>query len=281
MNDDDTDPKTRGPKNKGPELNLRTFIERLESVKENPVREAVVHNPVPGSAATEYRKREQIKSMDTPVIWNQEELYNKKVIFTGMRQREVINAFREVRIRLLQKSKTDNMVALVSSLTPGGGNSFVAFNLAATFALDRQKTALYVDCNPYHSCAEQFTIEPVEYGLTQYLHDYTIPLKRIIYPSGLERLRVIPSGSGSDSAAEFFNSRRMEVFISEIKNRYPDRFIVLDAPSVQGSTEARILAQYCDHALLVVPFGKTTQDDILSGIDAVGQDKFSGLIFNH
>ena len=281
MNDDDQSsktggPKTTGPKSKVPELNLRTFIERLEAVKENPAREAVVT-----SAAPEERKRQHIKSMATPVIWNQEDLYSKKVIFTGMRQRELINAFREVRIRLLQKSKTDNMVALVAALTPGGGNSFVAFNLAATFALDRQKTALYVDCNPYNSCAGQFTIEPVEYGLTQYLHDYTIPLKRIIYPSGLERLRVIPSGSGSDSAAEFFNSKRMEVFITEIKHRYPDRFIVLDAPSVQGSTEARILAQYCDHALLVVPFGKTTQEDILSGIDAVGQDKFSGLIFNH
>jgi len=276
MNDDD-----RGAKNKGPELNLRTFIERLESVKDSPYREVETEKPAPHSAASEHRKRDQIKSMATPVIWSQEELYNKKVIFTGMRQREVINAFREVRIRLLQKSKTDNMVALVSSLTPGGGNSFVAFNLAATFALDRQKTALYVDCNPYHSCAEQFTIAPVEYGLTQYLHDYTIPLKRIIYPSGLERLRVIPSGSGSDSAAEFFNSKRMEVFIAEVKHRYPDRFIVLDAPSVRGSTEARILAQYCDHALLVVPFGKTTQEDILSGVDAVGQEKFSGLIFNH
>jgi len=271
MSDDD-----QGPKKKGPELNLRTFIERLDSVKEAPIRESGATN-----GPAESRKADQIKGMKTPVIWSQDELYSKKVIFTGMRQREVINAFREVRIRLLQKSKTDNVVAMVSSLTPAGGNSFVAFNLAATFALDRHKTALYVDCNPYNSCAEQFTVEPVEYGLTQYLHDYAIPLKRIIYPSGLERLRVIPSGVGSDSAAELYNSKRMEMFIDEVKNRYPDRFIVLDAPSVRDSTEARILAQYCDHALLVVPFGKTAQDDILSGIDAVGHDTFSGLIFNH
>lgn len=232
------------------------------------------------SAVSEHRKREQIKSMATPVIWNRDELYEKKVIFTGMRQRELLNAFREVRIRILQKSKTDNVVALVSSLKEGGGGSFVAFNLAATFALDRHKTALYVDCNPYNSCAEQYMVEPVEEGLTQYLNDYTIPLKRIIYPSGVERLRVIPSGSANDSAAEFFNSKRMEVLIAEIKSRYPDRFIVLDAPPVVSSTEARILSQYCDHALLVVPFGKTTQPDVLAGVDAVGKDKFLGLIFN-
>ncbi len=264
------------PKDRNSELNLRTFIERLETVKEERPQDPLIK-----SAVSEHRKREQIKSMATPVIWTQDELYEKKVIFTGMRQRELLNAFREVRIRILQKSKTDNVVVLISSLAEGGGGTFNAFNLAATFALDRHKTALYVDCNPYNSSAEQYTVTPVEAGLTQYLHDYTVPLKHIIYPSGVERLRVIPSGAGSDSAAEFFNSKRMEVLISEIKTRYPDRFIVLDAPSVQSTTEARILSQYCDHALLVVPFGKSTQSDILAGIDSVGRDKFSGLIFNH
>lgn len=205
----------------------------------------------------------------------------KKVVFVGMRQRELLNAFREVRIKLLQKSKSDNIVVLVASVSSEGGSSFFGFNLAATFALDPQKTALYVDCNPYASAAERYIVTPVELGLTQYLSDFSIPLKRIIYPSGVERLRVIPSGGSSESAAEFFNSKRMEVLVQEIKNRYPDRFIVLDAPSIQQTTEARILAQYCDHALLVVPYGKAVTDEVLAAIDAVGKEKFAGLVFNN
>ena len=118
-------------------------------------------------------------------------------------------------------------------------------------------------------------------GLTHYLTDFSVQLKRIIYPSGVERLRVIPSGGSSESAVEFFNSKRMEVLVQEIRNRYPDRFIVLDAPAIQQSTEARILAQYCDHAVLVVPFGKAVTDEVLAGIDAVGKEKFAGLVFNH
>jgi Mrp family chromosome partitioning ATPase len=73
----------------------------------------------------------------------------------------------------------------------------------------------------------------------------------------------------------------MEVFVAEIKSRYPDRFIVLDAPSVQHSTEARILARYCDHALLLVPFGKAVTDEVLAAVDAVGKEKFAGLVFNN
>lgn len=233
------------------------------------------------TAVLEHRKREKIKNMELPSLWTQDELYEKKVVFTGMRQRELLNAFREVRIRLLERSKSDNMVVLVSSVSTHGGSSFVGFNLAATFALDQHKTALYVDCNPYSSAAEKYITENVEAGLTQYLTDYTVPLKNIIYPSGIERLRVIPSGGSSESAAEFFNSKRMEVFVAEIKSRYPDRFIVLDAPSVQQSTEARILAKYCDHALLVVPYGSAVTDEVLAAVDAVGKDRFAGLVFNN
>lgn len=233
------------------------------------------------TAVLEHRKREKIKNMELPCLWTQDELYEKKVIFTGMRQRELLNAFREVRIRLLERSKSDNMVVLVSSVSKHGGSSFVGFNLAATFALDQHKTALYVDCNPYSSAAEKYTTQDVDEGLTQYLTDYTVPLKNIIYPSGIERLRVIPSGGSSESAAEFFNSKRMEVFVAEIKSRYPDRFIVLDAPSVQQSTEARILAKYCDHALLVVPYGAAVTDEVLAAVDAVGKDRFAGLVFNN
>lgn len=233
------------------------------------------------TAVSEHRKREQIKNMSAPVLWTNDELYEKKVVFVGMRQRELLNSFREIRIRLLQKSKTDNIVVLVSSVSESGGSSFFSFNLAATFALDQHKTALYIDCNPYSPSAERYSINAMEQGLVHYLTDYSVSLKSIIYPSGIERLRIIPAGGSTDSAAELFNSKRMSGLISEIKNRYPDRFIVLDAPSIQTSTESRILAQYCDHALLVVPFGKANSDEVLSGIDAVGKERFAGLVFNH
>ncbi|HEY6529249.1 MAG TPA: CpsD/CapB family tyrosine-protein kinase [Cellvibrionaceae bacterium] len=231
-------------------------------------------------ALDDNRRRRAIKNMALPIMWTQEDLYEKKILFTGMRQRRFLNAFREIRIRLLQKCKQDNVVLLVSSVVPRGGSSFFAFNLAATFALDQHKTALYVDCNPYSASSERYCATPVEQGLIHYLTDYTVPIENIIYPSGIERLRVIPSGGTSESAAEFFNSKRMEVLVSEIKARYSDRFIVLDAPAIQQSTEARILAQYCDFSMLVVPFGKVVTDEVLSAIDALGKEHFAGLVFN-
>jgi protein-tyrosine kinase len=231
------------------------------------------------SAVMEHKKHEQIKNIPIPTLWTHEELYEKKVIFAGMRQRNLLNAFREVRIGLLQKSKTDNMVVLVSSVAGSGSSSAFSLNLAATFALDQYKTALYVDCNPYQYESNKYIAGEVSNGLTQYLSDYGVTLEDIIYPSGIERLRIIPSGQGSESAAEIFNSKKMHAFVSEIKARYPDRFIVLDAPAIQQSTEARILSKYCDYTLLVVPFGKAVTDEVLAAVDVIGKEKFAGLVF--
>lgn len=256
------------------EKNLSQLIEDVDALVE-------ASDHLVKSAVLEHRKREKIKNMEMPQLWTQDELYEKKIVFTGMRQRDVLNAFREVRIKLLARHHSDNMVVLVSSVAIGVPSSYFSFNLAATFALDQHKTALFVDCNPYNSDVDKYITADIEAGLSSYLTDYTVPLKNIIYPSGVERLRVIPSGGASESAAEFFNSKRMEVLVAEIKSRYPDRFIVLDAPSIQQSTEARILAKYCDHALLVVPFGKVVTDEVLSAVDAVGKEKFAGLVFNH
>ncbi|UTA47376.1 hypothetical protein L1F30_14580 [Simiduia sp. 21SJ11W-1] len=264
-----------------PQVNAPRALTRneLPSEASKMLKEANIATTQPG--AVKRIASSNIKDMAPAPLWNQDELHERKVVYVGMRQRDVLNAFREVRIRLLQKNTSDNIVVLVSSLKAAGGGSFFAFNLAATFALDPKKTALYVDCNPYDSSAERYVNGVINFGLSQYLTDDEITLEQIIYPSGVERVRVIPTAGSNESAAELFNSDRMKTFIQEIKARYPDRFIILDAPSVESSTEARILAQHCDMALLLVPFGRATQDEVLSGIDAVGSKRFAGLVFNH
>src|SRR5690606_15919218 len=114
---------------------------------------------------------DQLKQLSTGRLWNQDELYARKVIFAGMKQRSVLNAYRELRIKLLEKSKTDNIVLLVSSVSEDQDSSNFSYNLAATFALDQKKTALYVDCNPYSRSALKYITSEIDQGLTNYLID--------------------------------------------------------------------------------------------------------------
>src|SRR6187402_2321551 len=68
------------------------------------------------TAVKDHQNQGKIKNMALPLLWTQDEFYDKKIIFSGMRQRELLNAYREVRIRLLERSQTDNMVVIVSSV---------------------------------------------------------------------------------------------------------------------------------------------------------------------
>lgn len=222
-----------------------------------------------------------ISAMTEVSLMSQEDLSALKIIYPGMQQRELLSAFRSLRTKLIEKGGGENTVVLVSSLSAGGGASFVAMNIAASFALDEKKTAVYVDCNFDNSLANMLLNDNRDYGLMDYLENPELEPKDIIYSAGINRVRVIPPGKGGETSLEYMASERMQHLIRELKHRYTDRFVILDVPPVADSSLARILSHVADLAILVVPFGKVSSGQVLSGIDAVGEEKFAGLVFNH
>ncbi|MEM8497272.1 MAG: CpsD/CapB family tyrosine-protein kinase [Pseudomonadota bacterium] len=220
------------------------------------------------------KKMAEIRSLD------QNDLQRQKIIYAGTTDRALLDAFRSLRTRLVQQSKGKNFVVLVSSAARRGGGSFVSLNLAAAFALDSSKTSLIVDCNILDPHLDSMLSIPPDYGLTDYLLKPDISMDDIIYSSGIPRLRIIPAGARSELGAELFSSGRMANLVRGLQERYEDRFIILDAPSIDANAEIRILSEHCDQSLLVVPYGRVTQAQILGGIEVLGVDKFSGVIFN-
>ncbi|MDO7640346.1 MAG: hypothetical protein MUQ76_00180, partial [Reinekea forsetii] len=101
----------------------------------------------------------------------------------------------------------------------------------------------------------------------------------IIYPSGIERVNVIPVGHSPSAAVELFSSHAMQNLIYELKNRYRDRVIVINAPPVLASSEARVLARYCDQCVLMVPYGQADMATIEDAITALGSTNLSGLVY--
>lgn len=237
--------------------------------------------PTDAEKPTPRSKKHNISEMSEFSLKNQNELVARKIIYPGMRQRDVLSAFRDIRTKLLSAQSGNNFCLMVSSLSEGGGSGFVSVNTAASFAIDETKTAVYVDCNAEEAYANRLLSDDADYGLMDYLVTPSLGIEDIIYSSGIPRLRVIPAGKARDSSVESLASSRMVAFIKELKNRYPDRFIILDVPPVSYSSIARILAPMVDLALLVVPFGKVTSDQVMSGVDAVGKERFAGLIFNN
>lgn len=223
----------------------------------------------------------QIRHMSELPPLSPNELDDRRIIHAATPNREALNTFRELRTQLLQRGGKENFVVLVTSVSEGGGASFVALNLAAAFALDNAKTALLVDCNFYAPAVEKLLFVQHEYGLTDYLDSETIDADEIIYASGIPRLRIIPVGHQLTTGTEYYSSARMEHFVADVRTRYADRYVVIDAPPVGIYPDSRILADLCDFVLLVVPYGKVTQEQVQAAVDALPEQKLLGIVFNN
>ncbi len=225
-------------------------------------------------------KNHQIGDMTEVDRFTKNELNHLKVIDHGMANKSALNHFRELRTKILAKVNRKNFCCLVSSVSTGGGASFVSANLAAAFSLDQTKSSLLIDCNLDDPSVNRLLPGDAELGLTDYLTNPDIQVSDIVHASGVPRLRVIPLGSHLESAAEHFASERMKKFVQEIRLRYPDRFIFIDAPQI-STAESRILAELTDFSVLVIPYGKVTKQMIHEAADVVGEEKMMGMIFNN
>lgn len=228
------------------------------------------------------RAENALSLLDEPRLLSARELEERSLIHRNDTVREQADAFRELRTRLLALGGDRNFVTLVAPISHGCGGSFVARNLAAAFAFDDTKTALLVDCDALHpSQHSALRVDANNGGLMDYLDDATLDVARILYHSGIPRLRLIPSGGQRETTGESFSSFRMRALVDSLRSRYPDRYLILDSPSVLGSPDARILSELADMVVLVAGYGKVTPENVEKAVASFPADKVAGVVFNH
>lgn len=220
--------------------------------------------------------------LDEPKALTTRELEDRRVIHRNDSVREQADAFRELRTRLLAAGGERNFVTLVAPISHGCGGSFVARNLAAAFAFDDTKTSLLIDCDVLHpSQHSALRVDTSSGGLMDYLEDSSLDVAKVLYRTGVPRLRLIPSGRQRETTGESFSSFRMRAMIDSVRSRYPDRYLILDSPSVLGSPDARILSELADMVVLVAGYGLVTPEKIEAALASFPPEKIAGVVFNH
>ena len=250
----------------------RSTTKRNPGCEQNPNSHDLVNRFIAGEMVLTKEERKR--------LWKPENMLQKGVIYQGMEKLEVLNAYRELRTKLLRKSGGSSAIILVTS---SGGktdhSSDVAFNLATSFAMDTSKSSIYVDCDPYTQDRQDLAIRDFRFGLTDHLRDSNISLADATYPSGVEHLKIIPTGGHTDTAAEFFNHPRLGGIFNEIKYSLPHVFIFIQTPPVLHYSEASILADIADMVVMVVPSKQTTHQHINESIELLGKEKVAGIVF--
>jgi exopolysaccharide/PEP-CTERM locus tyrosine autokinase len=170
-------------------------------------------------------------------------------------------------------------VIMVTSSVSNEGKSITSVNLAITLAQEFDHTVLLVDADLRKpSLQEYLGMKPAK-GLSDYLNGEAA-LSELLIKTGIGRLILLPAGTPLRNPVELFSSQKMRDFIVEIKNRYPDRFIIIDTPPLLPFAETRSLGALVDGVLFVIREGQVTPENIQESLNTLDSSKLIGAVYN-
>jgi protein-tyrosine kinase len=192
-----------------------------------------------------------------------------------------MESYRVLRTQILQqiREKKGGNTIMVTSALPGEGKTLTAINLSMTFAKEYNQTVLLVDCDLRKQNIQKYLGFKSDKGLVDYL-TYSTPLSDIILWPGIEKFTVISGKRTDRESTEILGSVQMRELVTQMKNRYDNRYIIFDVPPLLGGADAMAFIPSVDWVLLVVQAGTTSLHNIKRAIDLVPREKLLGIVLN-
>lgn len=217
-------------------------------------------------------------------------MFKKKKNTLGNSQRSLVayadpkspisEQYRTIRTNI-EFSSVDHEVKtlMVTSPGPAEGKSTTAANLAVVFA-QQAKKVLLVDADLRKPTVHYTFNQNNTHGLTSVLSKQKSLLDAVNL-TDQPYLSILTSGPIPPNPAELLGSKAMEQFLEQAKEEYD--VVLFDTPPVLAVTDAQILANRCDGALLVVYSGKTELEEATKAKDLLvaAKGKLLGTVLNH
>lgn len=167
-------------------------------------------------------------------------------------------SFRLIRSRLsAQTNGSSVQTLLVASISPGGGATTVASNLAQAMALNELRVLL-VDANFYRPGLRSIYANIPETGLTDLVEGKVTLEKTIVQSQHQPRLYIMGPGTAPATlAAQMIEGRPFKDVMAQLKNSYD--FIIFDAAPLSLVSDSIALASKVDGVVGVVRAGLITR----------------------
>lgn len=178
-----------------------------------------------------------------------------KIIVVNEGNRNIINeAFRVLRSNMdFMASKDNNQhVFVLTSFNPGSGKSFLAINIAISFAIKKKKI-LVIDGDLRHRTVSSYVDSPNK-GLSDYLNNQIEDWKEIIVSyKGYTNLHILPIGTVPPNPTELLEDNKLSMLIEALRPEYD--YIFIDCPPVDIVADAQIIEKWADRTIFVVRSG--------------------------
>ena len=211
---------------------------------------------------------------------------NGHISLNGERK-QINEEYREIKRKLLAnafgslaKTLHNPNIIMVTSSRPSEGKTFTATNLAMSIASEQDKTVLLVDADVLKPNVLNTLGLERRKGLMEYLTGDVEDISDVLYPTNIDKLKIIPAGKSHQLSTELLASQKMHETVDEFANRYPDRIVIFDTPPLIGINESAILANFAGQAVVVVEEGKAKIGDIKMSVERLNPDMAIGFVVN-
>jgi len=202
-------------------------------------------------------------------------------------RRQINEEYREIKRKLLAnafgplaKTLHNSNIIMVSSSRPSEGKTFTATNLAMSIAAEQDKTVLLVDADVLKPNVLNTLGLERRKGLMEYLTGEVEDISDVLYPTNIDKLKIIPAGKSHHLSTEMLASQKMHETVDEFANRYPDRIVIFDTPPLIGINESAVLANFAGQAVVVVEEGRAKLADIKLAVERLNPNMAIGFVVN-
>jgi capsular exopolysaccharide synthesis family protein len=186
--------------------------------------------------------------------------------------------FRSLRTRVLHAGERKKLQTFViTSAGVGEGKTLTTLNLAWLLAQTDGVRALLIDSDLRQPCATDYLGIDSRVGLSEVLAGEAKLEETIIRlePAGLH---LLPGGAARDDCAELLSGPTFGHILSECRRMFD--YVIIDAPPMGIFTDANVLINRADGALLVVRAGKTRYSVIERLLETLPHERMLGVVLN-
>lgn len=186
--------------------------------------------------------------------------------------------YRSLRTHVLHKSQKQKLQSIVvASAGPSEGKSVTALNLSWLLAQTDGVKALIIDSDLRMPSLTDYLGIETEKGLSEILAGKSSLKESIIKlePAGLH---LLPGGAARSDVAELISGPKFKEILREAREMFD--YVIIDAPPLGIFTDATVLINHADGALLVVRANRTRYADVDRTLETLPRERMLGVILN-
>ena len=186
--------------------------------------------------------------------------------------------YRSLRTHILHKSQRQKLQSIViASVNASEGKSVTALNFSWLLAQTDGVRALIIDADLRMPSLTDYLGIETDKGLSDVLSG-TSTLKNSIIrlePSGLH---LLPGGEARNDVAELLSGPKFKEILREAREMFD--FVIIDAPPLGIFTDAAVLINHADGAMLVIRANRTRYSLVERVLENVPRERMLGVVLN-